>query len=54
MNPRLPELQEMRLVRISTAKNPKDAFVLKLTEWLKLVKNRFMKVTQNLEQTEDE
>lgn len=41
-------------MRISTAKNPKGAFVLKLIEWLKLIKNRFMKVTQNLEQIEDE
>lgn len=31
-----------------------DVFVLKLTDWIKLVINRFMKVTQNLEQIEDE
>lgn len=54
LNSRLPELEWMQLVRISTAGNPMDAFVLQLTDWLKLIKNRFMKVTQNLEQIEDE
>jgi len=31
-----------------------NVFVLKLSDWMKLIKNRFMKVTQNLKQIEDE
>lgn len=44
----------MWLVRISAAEKPMDVFVLKLTDWIKLVMNSFMKVIQNLEQIEDE
>lgn len=36
------------------AENPIDLFALRLTDWIELIRNRFMKVTQNLEQIKDE
>jgi len=41
-------------VRIFTTEKSMNVFVLKLSDWMKLIKNRFMKVTQNLKQIEDE
>lgn len=44
----------MRWVRIPAAEQPTNVFALKFTNCIKLIINSFIKVTQKLEQTDNE